>query len=142
MTAKKQPAAKTVAKKPTATRTPLAKEGVDPRDASHVEDETEVEGAAASTNATAAETEALLAKANEAAGVGGAAVVTPPAPPPVARKRAKLASDEEVEVEPTPKHFQMLDDNHQMHVYPAGTTSMLKEHAEHWYAKANGVTVK
>jgi hypothetical protein len=58
------------------------------------------------------------------------------------RKRAKLASDEEVEVEPTTKHFQMLDDNHQMHVYPVGTTRMPKEHAEHWYAEANGVVIK
>ena len=38
-----------------------------------------------------------------------------------------------------PKAFKLLDDDHKPHVYPEGTYNMLLEHAEHWYAVANGV---
>jgi len=127
------------------TRTPLADVkapvvGVDPRDSSHVPADEDLANRGP-TEAQAAEAEAELAKANDAPGVGGLAN-TKADPPPGPRKRAKLASEEEVEVEPTVKHFQMLDDNQQMHVYPVGTTKMLKEHAEHWYAEAHGVQIK
>lgn len=40
-----------------------------------------------------------------------------------------------------PKSFTLTDDDHKPHPYKPGTYNMPREHAMHWYAKANGVTV-
>ena len=40
-----------------------------------------------------------------------------------------------------PKGFMLTDDNHQTHKYSAGPQRMRRDHAEHWYSKANGVTL-
>lgn len=40
-----------------------------------------------------------------------------------------------------PKAFQLTDDDHNPHKYPVGTYMMTREHAMHWYSKANGVTL-
>jgi hypothetical protein len=144
MTAKKTTAA---AKQAPAKRTPLVREGVDPRDGATADveqdDAKDLAQRTAESVVAAAPTPNQsndLEAANKAPGAGG--VATPPAPPPAARPPAKQVSDEEVEVEPTPRHFQLMDDNGQLHPYPAGTTKMLKEHAEHWYSEANGVVIK
>lgn len=57
------------------------------------------------------------------------------------RPRRQLAGDPAVDLaEPTRRHL-VLTDAKGEHVYPAGTTKMPREHAEHWYAKAAGVKV-
>lgn len=38
-----------------------------------------------------------------------------------------------------PKAFKLTDDDHNPHTYPVGTYMMPRDHAMHWYAKANGV---
>lgn len=49
---------------------------------------------------------------------------------------------EEAQVEVNiPKAFNLTDDNHVMHAYGPGKRMMPVSHAEHFYAKANGVTI-
>jgi hypothetical protein len=40
-----------------------------------------------------------------------------------------------------PKAFKLRMNDHVVIDYPAGAYSMPREHAEHWYAKANKVTI-
>jgi len=142
--AKKTPVA---AKKAPAPRTPLKdapKPGVDPRDPSHVEDEEEeaadeslASKAASDLASPPSPTQEQLHTANDAPGAGGleagAAVVQP-------RKRTKLKSEVLYKVS-VPKAFNLQLDDGSMVRYEAGTETMLDEHAEHWYAKANGVEI-
>ena len=41
-----------------------------------------------------------------------------------------------------PKAYRLIDDGHIEHRYAAGMFKMRRDHAEHWYSKANGVTVE
>lgn len=40
-----------------------------------------------------------------------------------------------------PKAFQLRMENNTVHPYKAGVQEMLREHAEHWWARANGVVI-
>ncbi len=40
-----------------------------------------------------------------------------------------------------PKAFKLTDDAHEVHEYGVGRQQMLKAHAEHFYAQANGVEI-
>lgn len=55
-------------------------------------------------------------------------------------KEAKEAGEEVVKVK-VPKRFVLTLDSHHEIAYDEHTTSMPKAHAEHWYAKANGVEI-
>ena len=62
---------------------------------------------------------------------------------PVAQPKApvvQLHEDDEVMVI-VPKDFILTDDEHAPHKYKAGTYYMDREHANHWWARAHGVTV-
>lgn len=41
-----------------------------------------------------------------------------------------------------PSGFRLTDDGHEVHEYAAGVQMMRVDHADHWYAAANGVTRK
>lgn len=41
-----------------------------------------------------------------------------------------------------PTSFKLTDDNHEIHNIAAGTTELREDFANHFYAKANGVTLK
>lgn len=51
------------------------------------------------------------------------------------------ASGEAMVIAQVPTPFRLTMDNHQEIAYEAGAILMPKAHAEHWYAKANGVRV-
>lgn len=56
----------------------------------------------------------------------------------VTKSEAAAASDDNVLVT-VPTAFRLALDHHHEIPYQAGTYKMPKEHAEHWWAKANGV---
>lgn len=61
-------------------------------------------------------------------------------PPGAGRVRVKPTKVDTV-VANVPKAFKLMDDDGRTHEYGPGQVVMTKEHAEHWYAKANGVTI-
>lgn len=64
-----------------------------------------------------------------------------PIDPGMRAGRTKLKTVDMVKVN-VPVGFTLLNAAHQETVYPAHTAEMPREDAEHWYAKANGVTIK
>ncbi len=70
--------------------------------------------------------------------------VVPPGPvtPPVATVPEVTEVADEVMVTVTvPKAFNLTGNDHVRYSYKAGVQEMRVDHAEHWYAKANGVVV-
>lgn len=144
MSAKKT-AAKPAPAPAKAARTPLVdapKPGVDPRDPSHLQDEdgdaTSLADIAATTIASPpSPTNESALTANDAPGAGGLAAGEPVPQP---RKRTALKNEKLVKVS-VPKAFNLTLDDGSTVRYEAGTETMLEEHAEHWYAQANGVEI-
>lgn len=48
---------------------------------------------------------------------------------------------EDVIMTNVPAAFILTDENHHTHTYSVGGQKMPRSHAEHWYAKARGVTI-
>lgn len=69
--------------------------------------------------------------------------------PPVAAEETAATAPEQAPASPAegkvtvtvPKAFKLQSDLGAVHEYKAGVQEMDREHAEHWYAKANGVEI-
>lgn len=90
--------------------------------------------------------EKKVEEVSEVATPWGAPDVAPAekAVPPVAVAEAVAAKLEEVVpdvIVMVPKGFKLRMNDHVVIDYPAGAYPMPRAHAEHWYAKANKVTI-
>lgn len=96
--------------------------------------EVEVAAKLAATAKAKADAEAA-AKASELAGYTATAATAAA----VAERERKAKLDLVTVV--VPKQFKLTLDNHEVIAYRDGTYEMPRSHANHWYAKASGVTI-
>lgn len=85
-----------------------------------------------------------MATAKKTAPVPRARIVVDPAPDAVdpTGQDTEQATEEEVVIVLTPKRYHLTLDDGTVVEYQAGTPSMPRSHAEHFYSIANGVTIK
>lgn len=87
-------------------------------------------------DATAKTTRRKLTAAEAATKVETPKVTAPSVPTP-----ASMLPTADTVLTTVPVPFKLTIDHHHDVAYPAGTVRMPREHAEHWWAKANGVTI-